>query len=164
MNAEVDERTAARIFLVAEPSAGAAVSAEIGCLCVVYFAELTCIDEFLDDCGIVAVASDKADHQQLAALLRSLSHLACLSRVHCHGLFADYVDARIQCGNGCTLVRRIPCRDRNGVQLFVFQHFVIARICVWNTLSLFLCFFKINITAGNDINVVSALIAGEMTI
>ena len=44
MNAEVDERTAARIFLGADPSAGAAVSAEIGCLCVVYFAELTRID------------------------------------------------------------------------------------------------------------------------
>ena len=115
MDAQVDERAAGREILVAEPAAGRAVAAQVGRFGVVNVPEIAVVHEILEDGAVVAVAADKADHQELSALLGGGEHFPRLSGGGGHRLLAEDVLAGLQGGDGAGRVGGVPGADADRV-------------------------------------------------
>ena len=124
MHAQIDQRAAAGAGLVAEPAARATLAAQVGRLGIVNIAKVAVIDEVLQNGAVVAEAAHEADHEELAVLFGGFLHTASLIGVHGHGLFAQYMLAGVERGDGALGMSRVPGAHAYRVQLGEFNHFV----------------------------------------
>ena len=106
--AKVDKRSAAGARLICKPTAGTAVSSEVGRLCVVDISEISCIDKALGYIGIVSESSDESDHKLFAVLLCGVDHSLSLYSVKSHRLLAKNVLSRVESHNRCGCVSVVP--------------------------------------------------------
>ena len=165
--AEVDQRTAAGVGLVAEPAARAAVSAEIGRLRVVDVAHRACGSKLADGVRVTAETAYKTDLQELSGFLGNCEHFFRFFGVHRHRLFADNICTAAESSDGRTLVRRVPRRDAYAVEVFLRHHFVVVgvgtRDVVAFRIPLQLCF--VNVASRNDFHTIrQCQIAAHMRI
>ena len=94
VHAQIDERTAARPRLVAEPAARVSVPAQIRRFGIVNLSKRAAIDKIAHDLRIVSESSHEPDHEFSVARLCRIEHLLRLLRVERHGLFAENVFSR----------------------------------------------------------------------
>lgn len=152
VDAEVDKRAAAGISFIAEPAARAAASSKISRFGVVDVAHRAAFDEFFDYIGVVAEAADETEHKKVAGGFGEVVHLLGFSGGERHGFFAEDFAARFKSGNGGAFMGSVPRADRDGIDLFAFEHLVVIRIEMGYTVfcGVFGDFFFVEVAYGDD--------------
>ena len=128
VHAQIDQRTAAGIALVAEPAARTAAPAEVGRFGEVDVAHGAGLNEVAEDIRVVAEPAHETDHQQFAVALGGFLHGERLRGVHRHRFFAQDVTARVQRGDGRLGVRGVPGADGHRVELLFGEHLVVILV------------------------------------
>ena len=119
VDAEVDQRTAARLCLCRKPTALArdTAAANPAAAAGIELAGLAVGDVFLHVSRSVDVAVVAHDHQDLARFFLRTLHLQNLFHAHSVGLFAEHVLAGVQRGDGDDRVQIVRRADINGVDV-----------------------------------------------
>jgi len=158
VNAEVDQRTAAGVGLVAEPVAGEAGAAEIRYLRAVDVSEVSLVYKVERGCRIVSVTADEADHEKLAVAAGAF--FQSLGGVHRHGLFAEHVYSRVERKHRAGLVLTVPCTYADRVKLAFLEHLLFVGVAFLEAVS----FDKsvgallFNVAAGDELDPIAELL------
>ena len=130
MNAEVDQRTAARASLSGEPAAlaGDTAAAYPSAASAVDFAALAVGDVLLEELRVGVVTVVAHTHKELAVLFGSVLHLLLLGSVDSVGLLAEYVDAVLESIYGDNGVHIVRSCNIDNIELLLLDHLLVVNI------------------------------------
>jgi len=179
VDAEVDQRTAARLRLVEEPTAHgtAAAGVESGrqprhsaaaqpdAPRIVDVAELARFDQILHRPRLRVEPVAEVDAELELKFLRRVEHLLRFGGIHRHRLLAEHVRPGFESGDGQILVLIVRNRDRQDVELLVPDHVDAFGIDLRRIVFLFRSFpsFFAAVGDGDDFDVGVRHVSGEVT-